>query len=82
MKLPVCHITTFPLLAGYFKQKEQIPTEEPAGKGGGEKMAEMLDSQTGWLVVTNIVMGLVLVPLFAVALAAMKEIIGRRQAAQ
>jgi hypothetical protein len=44
-------------------------------------MIGILDSETGWLVATNLVMGVVLVLPLVVAFAAMREIIGRRQVA-
>lgn len=44
-------------------------------------MAGIFDSETGWLVVTNLVMGGVLLLPLVVAFTATKEIIGRRRAA-
>jgi hypothetical protein len=64
----------------HFMQVERMTSEELAGKGGVEKMAGIFDSETGWLVATNHIMGVVLVPLLVVAFEAIREIIGRRRA--
>jgi len=43
-------------------------------------MAGILDSETGWLVITNLVMGVVLVLPLIVVFTAIKEFIGNRRA--